>query len=261
MNSPSLLFIQELARNAGRILHENYEKDLNIKFKGDIDLVTHVDHESEKFIIDEINNSFRDHKFLAEESGESENQSDHLWIIDPIDGTVNYAHGVPFFCVSIAYAYQGKVVLGAVFDPMRNEMFSAERGHGATLNGNPLRVKEQDTLKKSLLVTGFPYDAWYTETNNFANYEKFGKMSQGVRRLGSAALDLCYVASGRMDGYWELSIKQWDIAAAGLIAEEAGAKVTNIQNQKNYLDEPLSIVAANPALHELIIQNLNHSSK
>lgn len=261
MNSPSLLFIQELARNAGRILHENYEKELDIKFKSDIDLVTHVDHASEKFIIQEINNAFRDHKFLAEESGESDNHSDHLWIIDPIDGTVNYAHGVPFFCVSIAYAYKGQVILGAVFDPMRNEMFSAERGRGATLNNDPLHVRTSDTLKKSLLVTGFPYDAWYTETNNFANYEKFGKMSQGVRRLGSAALDLCYVAAGRLDGYWELSIKQWDIAAAGLIAEEAGAKVTNIQNENSYLKDPLSIVAANPTLHQLIIDNLSQSSK
>lgn len=260
MNTPSLLFVQELARNAGRILFDNYETDLEVKFKGEIDLVTHVDHESERFIINEINNSFIDHKILAEESGESENESDHLWIIDPIDGTVNYAHGVPYFCVSIAYAYKDQVVLAAVFDPMRNEMFSAERGHGATLNNAPLTVKSQNTLKKSLLVTGFPYDAWYTETNNFINYEKFGKMSQGVRRMGSAALDLSYVGAGRMDGYWELSIQAWDIAAAGLIAEEAGAKVTNINGESDYLKKPYSIVAANPTLHEEIIKNLHQNS-
>lgn len=257
MNRPTLKFVQELALNAGKILRENYEKELVIKFKSDIDLVTHVDHESEQFIISKINQTFTNHKFLAEESGESQNQSEHLWIIDPIDGTVNYAHGVPFFCVSIAYAFQSKVTLAAVYDPMRNELFSAERGMGATLNGMPLQVKQQENLKKSLLVTGFPYDAWYTETNNFANYERFGKLSQGVRRLGSAALDLSYVGAGRLDGYWELSLKAWDIAAAGLIAEEAGAKVTNIQGLPNYLEEPLSVIAANPLLHQLIFENLN----
>lgn len=257
MNTPTLEFVQNLALQAGKILSANYEKELEIKFKSDIDLVTHVDHETERFIISSINQSFTNHKFLAEESGESQNQSEHLWIIDPLDGTVNYAHGVPFFCVSIAYSFQGQVRLGAVYDPMRGELFSAERGLGATLNGNRLQVKNQDSLKKSLLVTGFPYDAWYTETNNFENYEKFGKLSQGVRRLGSAALDLSYVGSGRLDGYWELSIKAWDIAAAGLIAEEAGAKVTNIEGDPNYLKEPLSVVAANPVLHNLIFEKLS----
>jgi myo-inositol-1(or 4)-monophosphatase len=259
MNKPSLLYVEELARKAGRILHDNYETELVINFKSEIDLVTHVDHESENFIINEINQTFVEHKFLAEESGESAGTSDHLWIIDPLDGTVNYAHGVPFFCVSIAYAYKGEVKLAAVYDPMRNEMFSAERGQGARLNQRPLKVKQADKLKQSLLVTGFPYDAWHTAEHNFDNYERFGKLTQGVRRMGSAALDLCYIASGRLDGYWELSVKAWDVAAAGLIAEEAGAKVTNIKGEGNYIDTPVSIIAANEVLHAQILAELNRS--
>jgi len=258
-NKPTLQFVEDLARRAGKILYDNYEQDLVIKYKGEIDLVTQVDHESENFIINEINQNFTEHKFLAEESGESGGISDHLWIIDPLDGTVNYAHGVPFFCVSIAYSHKGEVQLAAVFDPMRNEMFSAERGSGASLNQKILKVKQSEKLKQSLLVTGFPYDAWHTKSNNFDNYEKLGKLSQGVRRLGSAALDLCYIAAGRLDGYWELSVKAWDVAAAGLIAEEAGAKVTNIIGAKNYVDTPVSIIAANETLHAQIFDALSNS--
>lgn len=257
MNQPTLLFVEELARKAGQILYDNYEKELDIKFKGEIDLVTHVDHESERYLIHEINQHFSGHKFLAEESGESGGESDHLWMIDPLDGTVNFAHGVPFFCVSVAYAYKGEVKLGVVYDPMRNEMFSAERGLGSKLNQKPLKVKETELLKQSLLVTGFPYDAWTTKTNNFDNYEHFGKLSQGVRRLGSAALDLCYIAAGRLDGYWELAVKTWDVAAGGLIAEEAGARVTNVKGNPNYCDLPVSIIAANPRLHQQILEGIN----
>ena len=259
MNKPTLIFVEELARKAGRILHENYEQDLEIKFKGEIDLVTHVDHASERFLIDEINQNFVGHKFVAEESGESEGESDHLWIIDPLDGTVNFAHGIPFFCVSVAYAYKGEVKLGAVYDPMRNEMFSAERGAGARLNQRPLKVKNAEKLKQSLLVTGFPYDVAETKSNNFSNYEHFAKLTQGVRRLGSAALDLCYVAAGRLDGYWELSVNSWDVAAGGLIAEEAGAKVTNIKGKPEYVQKPVSVIAANALLHQQIFEGLSRS--
>ena len=261
MNKPSLIFVEEITRKAGRILFDNYEKELEIKYKGEIDLVTHVDHASEKFLIEEINRNFIDHKILAEESGESVGESDHLWIIDPLDGTVNYAHGVPFFCVSVAYAFKGEVKLGAVYDPMRNEMFSAERAVGAKLNQKPLRVKNTEALKQSLLVTGFPYDVVVTKDNNFANYEHFAKMSQGVRRLGAAALDLCYIAAGRLDGYWEMSVNSWDVAAGGLIAEEAGARVTNIKGEPGYVNKPVSVIAANPQLHEQILAGLKQSQR
>ena len=256
MIEPTLADLERLAHQAGQILSDNYEKDHQVDFKGVIDLVTEVDHASEKFLISEISRQFSGHSFLAEESGASEMQTEHLWIIDPLDGTVNYAHGVPFFCVSIAYSYRGQVLLGAVYDPMRSEMFTAERGQGAWVNGRPLRVATVDDLQKSLLVTGFPYDAWNNGRNNFDYFAKLGRMTQGVRRLGSAALDLCYIAAGRLDGFWEFSLKAWDIAAGGLIAQEAGARVTNTKGELEYLSAPQSIVAANPDLFEKLFEQL-----
>jgi len=257
MSQPTLADLERLARQAGQILFDSYEKDHQVDFKGVIDLVTEVDHASEKFLISEISRQFPGHSFLAEESGASGASADHLWIIDPLDGTVNYAHGVPLFCVSIAYSYQGQVLLGAVYDPMRNEMFSGERGKGAWVNGRPLKVTSVDTLQRSLMVTGFPYDSWNAIPNNFDYFAKLGKLTQGVRRLGSAAIDLCYIAAGRLDGYWELSLKAWDVAAGGLIAEEAGALVTNIKGEPGYLNSPVSIVAANPGLHPKLFKELS----
>lgn len=257
MNQPTLADLERLARQAGQILYDSYEKDHQVGYKGVIDLVTEVDHASENFILGEVRRQFEGHAFLAEESGASGSASEHQWIIDPLDGTVNYAHGVPLFCVSIAYAFQGRVLLGAVFDPMRAEMFSAERGGGATLNGRPLKVAGVDSLQQSLMVTGFPYNSWNSVPSNFVLYEKLGRLTQGVRRLGSAALDLCYIAAGRLDGYWELSLNPWDIAAAGLIAEEAGARVTNMQGQPDYVRTPVSIVAANPVLYPKLMEQLH----
>jgi myo-inositol-1(or 4)-monophosphatase len=257
MNIPILADLERLARQAGQILLNGYEKDHQVDFKGAIDLVTEIDHQSEEFIIGEVQRLFAGHSILAEESGSLEGSDGHLWIIDPIDGTVNYAHGVPMFCVSIAYAYQGQVTLGAVYDPMRNELFTAERGKGSWVNGRTLRVAQATELNRSLLVTGFPYDTWSTPQNNFDNFSKLAKMTQGVRRLGSAALDLCYVGAGRFDGYWELSVKPWDVAAAGLVAEEAGAKVTSAWGKANYLSMPGSVLGANPILYEKILNELN----
>jgi len=256
MTQPTLADLERLARQAGRILSESYEKDHQVNFKGVIDLVTEVDHASEAFLIDEISRLFPGHSFLAEESGASSQQTEHLWIIDPLDGTVNYAHGVPFFSVSIAYSYHGQVMLGAVYDPMRDELYLAERGKGAWLNGRPLKTSSAIDLQKSLLVTGFPYDVWSAEPNNFDYFSKLAKLSQGVRRLGSAALDLCYIAAGRLDGYWEFSLKAWDIAAGGLIAEEAGALVTDVRGGPDYLDPPQSVVAAGPGLHGRLLREL-----
>jgi myo-inositol-1(or 4)-monophosphatase len=256
MIQPTLTDLERLARQAGRILSDGYEKDHQIDFKGAIDLVTEIDHASEEFLLAEIQRLFPGHSFLAEESGASEEQTEHLWIIDPLDGTVNYAHGVPMFCVSIAYSYRGETKLGAVYEPLRDELFIAERGKGAWINGRPLKRSDTSDLEKSLLVTGFAYDVWHAKFNNFDNFVKFAKLSQGVRRLGSAALDLCYVAAGRFDGYWEVSIKPWDVAAAGLIAEEAGAKVTKVDGDPHYLQPPQSVLAANPALHEKMLEKL-----
>ena len=150
--------------------------------------------------------------------------------------------------------------LGAVYDPMRDEMFTAERGKGAWLNGNALHTSNTTELQKSLMVTGFPYDAWNTQNDNFDNFVRFGKLTQGVRRFGSAALDACYVGAGRFDGFWELSLKPWDVAAGGLVAEEAGAIVTNANGGKDYLSQPQSIVAAAPGIHAKILEGL-HTAK
>jgi myo-inositol-1(or 4)-monophosphatase len=171
---------------------------------------------------------------------------------------VNYAHDIPIFCVSIAYASHSDLTLGAVYDPMRDEMFLAERGKGAHLNRRALRVSSATELQKSLLVTGFPYNAWDTPQDNFANFVKFGKLTQGVRRLGSAALDLCYVAAGRFDGFWEMSLHPWDVAAGGLISEEAGAHVTNVDGGTDYISPPQSVVAAAPGIHTEILQKLKN---
>jgi len=256
MTSPSLTDLERLARQAGRILSDGYEKDHQVDFKGTIDLVTEIDHASEEFLINEISLLFPGHSFLAEESGASDGQTENLWIIDPLDGTVNYAHGVPLFCVSIAFSYRGEVKLGAVYDPMRDEMFTAERGKGAWVNGRPLKVSSAVDLIQSLVVTGFAYDIGQNMQDNLDNFFKFSKMTQGVRRLGSAAIDLCYVAAGRFDGYWELSIKPWDVAAGGLIAQEAGGVVTKVDGDPAYLRPPQSVLASNPVLHGKILEHL-----
>ena len=254
---PTLSYLESLARKAGAILHEGYNTDHQVGYKGVIDLVTEVDHRSEKYLLGEVQRDFPGHHILSEESGVIEGNDEHVWYIDPLDGTVNYAHHIPIFCVSIAYAMGGVMALGAVYDPMRDEMFLAERGRSATLNGKPIQVSSTTELQKSLLVTGFPYDAWNTEQDNFNNFIKFGKLSRGVRRLGSAALDLCYVAAGRFDGFWELALKPWDVAAGGLICEEAGARVTNVNGAADYISHPQSVVATTPGIHERMLEELH----
>lgn len=253
---PTLQQIEGMARGAGEILRLGYEKEHVVNYKGVIDLVTEMDHQSESYLLGEIRRYFPDHHVLTEETGEIKGRDESIWYLDPLDGTVNYAHQVPIFAVSIGFAARGTLELGAVYDPMRDELFSAERGRGARLNGRPLRPSAADELQRSLLVTGFPYDAWDTEHDNFANFVKMAKQTQGVRRLGSAALDACYVAAGRFDGFWELALKPWDVAAAGLIAQEAGAVVTNIAGQPDYLAPPQSIVAAAPGIHAKLLKAL-----
>jgi myo-inositol-1(or 4)-monophosphatase len=247
---PTLLDLERLARQAGDILRLGYEQEHQVDYKGAIDLVTEVDHQSEDLLLGEIQRLFPGHQMVSEEIGLVPGRSGDKWYVDPLDGTVNYAHGIPFFSVSIAYAHNGIVTLGVVYDPMRDELFAAERGLGARLNGRDLQVSNVTELQRSLLVTGFPYDTWSTPRNNLDYFSRFAKMTQGVRRLGSAALDLAYVAAGRFEGYWELSVKAWDIAAGGLIATEAGATVTNLDGQADYVTPPCSALASPPALHE-----------
>ncbi len=255
MTSPNLSDLERLARHAGGILRAGYEKEHQVDYKGVIDLVTEVDRQSEDYLLGEIRKQFPGHHILAEESGGTRGD-EHQWYIDPLDGTVNYAHHIPIFCVSIGYASNGTMSLATVYDPMRDEMFTAERGKGAYLNGRHLRVSGVTELQKSLLVTGFPYDAWDSEFDNFSNFVKFGKLSQGVRRLGSAALDLAYVAAGRFEGFWELGLKSWDVAAGGLICEEAGARVTDVYGEADYISPPQSILATAPGIHAHMLEEL-----
>jgi myo-inositol-1(or 4)-monophosphatase len=254
--TPTLPELEHLAREAGAILRAGYNKEHEVKYKGVIDLVTEVDHESEAFLLGEIRGKYPDHHILAEESGIIQGNDEHIWFVDPLDGTVNYAHHIPIFSVSIGYASLGRMMLGVVYEPLRDELFAAERGRGARLNGKPIHVSSAAELQRSLLVTGFPYDAWNTRQDNFANFVHFGKLTQGVRRLGSAALDLCYVAAGRFDGFWEMVLNPWDVAAGGLIAEEAGAEVTNTDGDKDYISPPQSVIAAAPGIYTRILQEL-----
>ena len=256
MTKPTLAEIESLARSAGAILGEGFNKDHDITYKGVIDLVTEADHASEAYLLSEINKRFPGGHILAEESGETKGDNEDIWYIDPLDGTVNYAHHIPIFCVCIAFALQGQLSLAVVYDPLRDELFSAERGKGASLNGIKLRASKSTELQKSLLVTGFPYDTWNTKQDNFKRFEKLGKLTQGVRRLGSAALDGCYVAAGRFDGFWELSLKPWDVAAAALIAEEAGARVTAMDGSADYMSAPQSIIMAAPGIYDQLLDAL-----
>lgn len=261
----TLSYLERLARQAGEILRAGYEKEHQVGYKGVIDLVTEIDHQSEAFLLGEVRRDFPEHHIFSEETGVIQGSDEHIWYIDPLDGTVNYAHGIPVFCVSIAYAAHNgtshsrsaDLKLAAIYEPLRDEMFLAERGKGATLNGRPLRVSTATELQRSLLVTGFPYTAWNTPQDNFANFAKLGKRSQGVRRLGSAAIDLCYVAAGRFDGYWEMSLNAWDIAAGGLICEEAGARVTNVRGEGDYISPPQSVIACTPGIHAQMLEELN----
>lgn len=245
-----------MARQAGQILRDGYGKSIEVSRKGAIDLVTEIDNRSERYLVAEIQRRYPEHGIMAEESGEQRGEDCCLWFIDPLDGTVNYAHGIPVFTVSIAYQEGGVMRLGVVYDPMRDELFSAERGKKALLNGEEISVSESANLDQSLLATGFPYDIRTHPESNLNNFSAFMLRCQGIRRLGSAALDLCYVACGRFDGFWELRLSAWDIAAGGLIAESAGALVTGIHGEPNYLAPPQSILAANPTLHGAMLEVL-----
>jgi len=251
---PKLSDIERMAREAGEILRSGFGKKLQVDFKGSIDLVTEIDHRAEKYLLDAIQGQFPGHHIVAEENGVLAGDLDHIWYVDPLDGTVNYAHGLPIFSVSLAYYHQGQAVLGVVYNPITEECFTAQRGRGARLNGQILQVADSQDLAHSLLVTGFPYDTWTNPNNNLDHFAALSLQTQGVRRLGSAALDLCYVAAGRFDGYWEMRLKPWDAAAGVLMVTEAGGLVTDMQGGQDYLSYPLTILVANPYLHAEILK-------
>ncbi len=220
----------EAARKAGGILKENIHGTREIAYKGDINLVTEMDTRSERAVVEVLRASFPEHGIIAEEETTIRNGSGYTWIIDPLDGTTNYAHGYPCFSVSIALEHESDVITGVVYDPMRDELFTAQKGQGAFLNGKRIKVSTIDVLIKSLLATGFPYDRKVSEKNNLEYFHDLLMASQEVRRDGSAALDLCYVAMGRFDGFWELKLKPWDVAAGSLIVREAGGRITDLRD-------------------------------
>ena len=240
------------AKEAGEVLREGFGWQHSVSYKGEVDLVTEVDEQAERVIKEILLGAFPSYEMLAEESGRSSGQEDARWIVDPLDGTTNYAHGLPIFCVSIALERAGEVIVGVVHDPMREETYLAQRGGGATLNGEPIRVSDTDEPIQALIATGFPYDrAEMPEALEL--FGRFAAITRGMRRLGSTALDLCYVAAGRLDGYYERGIWAWDIAAGGLILEEAGGKVTDYRGAGLNL-EGRQIVASNGYLHSAMME-------
>jgi myo-inositol-1(or 4)-monophosphatase len=254
---PTLSQVETYARAAGKLLLSRFGQPHEIKYKGAVDLVTEADYLSEQYLLRAISADFPDHRVVTEEAGSNQLDSQHVWYLDPLDGTVNYAHGIACFAVSIAYTLNGVLEIGVVYDPVRDECFRAERGKGAWLNSQPIRVSQTAEVIQALLATGFPYEKDEQLTRNLRHHNHFAIHSRGVRRFGSAALDLCYVACGRFDGYWELVVNPWDVAAGSLIASEAGALVTNADGDQLELKMGATILAANPRLHELLLRGLH----
>jgi myo-inositol-1(or 4)-monophosphatase len=243
----------DIALRAGELLREMAKDRHQVTLKGDIDLVTEVDVKSEALIVQEIRRRYPDHGILAEESGADREDAEYLWIVDPLDGTTNYAHGFPIYAVSIGLERRGEVIAGVVYDPNLDELFTAEKGSGAFLNGEPIHVSPVDQLDKSLLATGFPY--YYREEPEkiLRLFTEFSLCSQGIRRAGAAAIDFVALACGRFDGYWEYGIKPWDMAAGSLIASEAGARLSNIEGGDFDIRVP-QVLASNGLIHEQMME-------
>lgn len=244
------------AQKAGKFLVENFGTPQVVEYKGQIDPVTALDNQAERMIAEILGKEFPTYDILGEEIHHSLHGNKPLWIIDPLDGTSNYVHGYPLFAVSIALQFNFEILLGVVFNPILNENFSAERGGGAFLNGHPIKVSDIKSLDHALVGSGFPYDAWTSERDNVPEWGRFVKKVLSPRCDGCASLDLCHVANGRLDGFWELDLEPWDMAAGALIAEEAGALVTKVSGQDFEL-HGRSVLAANPKLHAEMVLQLN----
>lgn len=243
------------AKKAGVLLMRLSRGKLSVKYKSPIDLVTEADQASEALIISAIRKAFPKDDIMTEESQDQRTASRRRWIIDPLDGTTNYAHGFPVWCVSIAFEEKGAIRAGAVYNPNLDELFTAGKGQGAFLNGKKIKVSSEKDLIKSLLATGFPYDVHTSPQNNLENFQKFIKRAQAVRRPGSAAIDLAYLACGRFDGFWEIKLKPWDAAAASLMITEAGGRITNFNGGKYSIYYP-ECLASNGKIHQQMLQML-----
>jgi len=245
----------QAVKESGAIQREWLGKEKKIEFKGEINLVTEVDKRCEERIIEIIREAFPEHNILTEETPMPEGSSPYRWIIDPLDGTTNYAHGYPCFCTSVALELEGEICLGVIYDPLLDELFTAQQGKGAFLNGERIAVSKTERLTNALICTGFPYDLRESPENNVNHFNNFIMEARAVRRDGSAALDLCYVAAGRFDGFWELKLYAWDVAAGKLIVEEAGGRVTDFSggDLDIYGQETL---ASNGRIHEEMVRVL-----
>jgi len=258
--SDILQMAEVIVRQAGAVLKEGYGNVRHIRQKGVIDLVTEFDVRSEEIIISSIQKEFPAHAILAEESGLNATISDYQWVIDPLDGTTNFAHGIPIFAVTIALLKNNSPIVGVVYDPLRDEMFSAEEGQGATLNNQPIHVSAQAELGQAVISTGFPYDLRTNPRNNLAQFVQFQLRTQAVRHLASAALDCTWTAMGRLDGYWEFGVKPWDIGAGALIVREAGGRVTSVDGEENFLSDD-TILVSNSLLHEQMLRVLREGNE
>lgn len=246
------VLLQALAQ-AGALILKHFNGPFAVSHKDEVNnLVTEVDQASEQLITSIIKTAYPNHGFIGEEYGAHDADADYKWIVDPIDGTVNYAHGIPLCCISIGLMKEDTTIMGGVYNPMMNELFFAEKGKGATLNGVPITVSKKDDFSKAFLVTGFPY-RFPDGQNPFSIFERLVTSGIPVRRLGSAALDLCWVACGRFDGFWEFNLNAWDVAAGYLIVAEAGGRVSNFKGQEGNIWDKETI-ATNGLLHEPLRQ-------
>tara|TARA_B100000609_G_C17221303_1_gene440238 strand:+ start:3458 stop:4273 length:816 start_codon:yes stop_codon:yes gene_type:complete len=254
-----LLFAEDIAKQAGRLLLDKLRAERTIDTKDTVtDLVTDADRAAEALLVDEIERRFPSHSILGEEGTRAQastTQDGYVWVLDPLDGTVNYTHQLPMFAVSVGVLLNGAPLVGVVYLPVLDECFCASRGQGTTLNGQRVHVSTRPTLRQSVLATGFSYDKHLTHQDNVSNVGRFIKEVRGLRRMGSASIDLAYVSCGRLDGYWEEKLKPWDVAAGVLLVEEAGGVVTNYHNRPFELDEG-RIVASNPLIHSPMIDQL-----
>jgi myo-inositol-1(or 4)-monophosphatase len=247
----------QAARQAGRLLMDHFGKELQVKYKAPGNPVTDLDGMTQRLIADRLHRAFPDYGFLGEEDSASSEGESVRWIVDPIDGTINYFHDHPIFVVSIALEKAGEITLGVVYAPYLDELYAAEKGKGATLNGIPIHVSQTVEMDKAVLGSGFPYNVWYDDKDNLEQWRRFTKVALATRTTGSAAYDLCYVAAGRLDGYWELKLETWDAAAATLIVREAGGMVTQVDGQPyHHLNQHL--LASNGVLHQEMLDILNN---
>lgn len=253
-----LNYVKETARRAGEVLREAYDRPRTITYKGEVDLVTETDVAVEELIISTLQERYPHVGVLAEEGGVAGEVGEMCWLIDPLDGTNSFAHGIPIFCLSIALRAPDGPVLGVIYDPLRDECFSAIRGRGAMLNDRPCHVSDAHRLGQAMLATGFPYERRTIADNNSAAVALFLRRAQGIRRLGSAALDMAYVACGRFDGYWEWGVRPWDIAAGLLLVEEAGGRLTDYAGRPvdDLRQDRLNLVASNSHIHDEMLAAL-----